>query len=155
MFMQNSGGESRSTWACELKYFCKTIWYWIKMSRSTWACELKSRTLAAFWKRYRHAPRERVSWNNISIKPLICVVVTLHVSVWVEICQLHFLILSDDVTLHVSVWVEISDEQMTPAINARHAPRERVSWNIHCCHRRFLSSVTLHVSVWVEMLVAL
>ena len=78
---------SRSTWACELKCFlvistsCKTT------SRSTWACELKCIVLVeiipvfavtlhvSVWVEiqcplklcdsiYRHAPRERVSWNE-------------------------------------------------------------------------------------------
>ena len=33
----------------------------------------------------------------------------------------------------------------------RHAPRERVSWNILPIAQKFYGWVTLHVSVWVEI----
>ena len=35
-----------------------------------------------------HAPRERVSWNCYDKKKISNATVTLHVSVWVEICRL-------------------------------------------------------------------
>ena len=77
------------------------------------------------------------------------------------------------VTLHVSVWVEIngstrpygrSKSRSTWAcelkfwyaylsrIQTGHAPRERVSWNVSrkCC--QIIINVTLHVSVWVEIM---
>ena len=38
-----------------------------------------------------HAPRERVSWNKLCIDLKHCVTVTLHVSVWVEICVCYVL----------------------------------------------------------------
>ena len=78
--------KSRSTWACELKFnrqrknLCR---HW---SRSTWACELKFHDL-----------------RHISAS----VMVTLHVSVWVEIFIPMLVIQPNYVTLHVSVWVEI------------------------------------------------
>ena len=55
---------SRSTWACELKSkICFPISTTFS-SRSTWACELKcQRFVLTTWKNWRHAPRERVSWN--------------------------------------------------------------------------------------------
>ena len=121
-----------------------------------------------------HAPRERVSWNVKVDFGAEEAIVTLHVSVWVEIHRLPHLVQNCNVTLHVSVWVEIqvySSNRLlifghaprervswncnakSPLWNAwRHAPRERVSWNhmLPCCHK-ILTAVTLHVSVWVEM----
>ena len=55
--------------------------------------------------------------------------VTLHVSVWVEIRTLLTPANIRDVTLHVSVWVEIICDVARTADTIRHAPRERVSWN--------------------------
>ena len=122
-------------------------------SRSTWACELKSLLL-------RRSRR--------------CHVVTLHVSVWVEIgCDLSA-IDSITVTLHVSVWVEMLERSKQSYRGEGHAPRERVSWNprgrhkawgaarsrstwacelkLHGCWRNNSRNVvTLHVSVWVEI----
>ena len=59
----------------------------------------------------------------------LCQVVTLHVSVWVEISIITDLGTHQVVTLHVSVWVEI-------LCRVCKVPSE---------------TVTLHVSVWVEM----
>ena len=144
--------KSRSTWACELKFnrqrknLCR---HW---SRSTWACELKFHDL-----------------RHISAS----VMVTLHVSVWVEIFIPMLVIQPNYVTLHVSVWVEIADRGKITPEQYGHAPRERVSWNLLSCFRPLLFNshaprervswndfigvlqiffcVTLHVSVWVEM----
>ena len=123
---------------------------------------------------YCHAPRERVSWNLSSWQVNCKWLVTLHVSVWVEI-QFHFKIIKNSwvtlhvsvwvemeltrvkryiskVTLHVSVWVEIFFE-ISQSHTPSHAPRERVSWNVISVHFDNLNVlVTLHVSVWVEML---
>ena len=77
-----------------------------------------------------HAPRERVSWNCQERKCSWCSGVTLHVSVWVEICFQRGRIDSVLVTLHVSVWVEID----------------------FCSVNSVVLRVTLHVSVWVEMI---
>ena len=120
---------SRSTWACELKYTDSTNYYNAGVSRSTWACELKfqacymalsttsSRStwaceLKCSCQRRRdtcpcHAPRERVSWNSKGVYHRLKMVVTLHVSVWVEIGEAGVLDYLSLVTLHVSVWVEI------------------------------------------------
>ena len=100
----------------------------LPLSRSTWACELKylwqKETL---WQRC-HAPRERVSWNLMFSSKQHVIPVTLHVSVWVEIC---------DTSLTPSCWKSRS----TWACELKwwfkeeaygwecHAPRERVSWN--------------------------
>ena len=145
-------GWSRSTWACELKFFT-----WHKRNFIT-----------------SHAPRERVSWNlfachkshpfhvtlhvsvwveirGLSIRLTICAV-TLHVSVWVEItykCRLNSAVF---VTLHVSVWVEMHVHFHVCIKWKCHAPRERVSWNALVQIREYLLFVTLHVSVWVEIL---
>ena len=190
---------SRSTWACELKCFlvistsCKTT------SRSTWACELKCIVLVeiipvfavtlhvSVWVEiqcplklcdsiYRHAPRERVSWNLIIMKYLrilfasrstwACELkccqniqvqvlnhVTLHVSVWVEMKTLLIWVNRYSVTLHVSVWVEIHFKSLCTV--------DKLSRSTWACELKFspailtVSSlhVTLHVSVWVEILI--
>ena len=98
-------------------------------SRSTWACELKWHWYMVIIVAVCHAPRERVSWNSaveVIRSPLL---VTLHVSVWVEILRCSNGTWTYSVTLHVSVWVEILGGITYGKI-----------------HR-----VTLHVSVWVEM----
>ena len=77
---------SRSTWACELKYTNSVLALCVYPSRSTWACELKfcHECIDPYWQ-----------------------IVTLHVSVWVEIgCNVATTKMLF-VTLHVSVWVEI------------------------------------------------
>ena len=56
-------------------------------------------------------------------------IVTLHVSVWVEIYFLFAHCVSFSVTLHVSVWVEMHCQQICQLLLHSHAPRERVSWN--------------------------
>ncbi len=105
------------------------------------------------------------AWNNTAV-------VTLHVSVWVEIIVPNLYIVISIVTLHVSVWVEIKHSKPTMNVEesrstwacelkwrrgwtskrrTRHAPRERVSWNVWCGKEVEPSAVTLHVSVWVEM----
>ena len=98
--------SSRSTWACELKSAIlfitilvsnvtlhMSVWVEITFifqmrvnlaSRSTWACELKYLVSCLFFLSCRHAPRERVSWNNRNRIFRGGKSVTLHVSVWVE-----------------------------------------------------------------------
>ena len=77
---------SRSTWACELKFDGKGVKNENVTSRSTWACELKCMSSGAgACALSRHAPRERVSWNYLAVfKHAHSILVTLHVSVWVE-----------------------------------------------------------------------
>ena len=99
--------KSRSTWACELKFNVRWNYVIISMSRSTWACELKYGCLCHAQSFCGHAPRERVSWNSA-----------------VEVCN---------------------------SAAAGHAPRERVSWNRPWWHLWRPIRVTLHVSVWVEI----
>ena len=107
--------------------------------------KLKSREL------FRHAPRERVSWNW-GCEYLFTLVqqVTLHVSVWVEIFLLNEKWLY---VLSRSTWAcelkYISEN--TKVTISRHAPRERVSWNLQGCSEASYPLVTLHVSVWVEI----
>ena len=55
----------------------------------------------------RHAPRERVSWNGLALHTMQASLVTLHVSVWVEIKFQLLVVHLSNVTLHVSVWVEM------------------------------------------------
>ena len=76
-------------------------------SRSTWACELKSLKLINVSNNESHAPRERVSWNDNTLSLYIISLVTLHVSVWVEIVWQNHWSQKSCVTLHVSVWVEM------------------------------------------------
>ena len=76
-----------------------------------------------------HAPRERVSWNLTLRRQTKEKMVTLHVSVWVEMKIFTILTAPEMVTLHVSVWVEIFLRFPFFAIKY----------------------VTLHVSVWVEI----
>ena len=121
--------KSRSTWACELKSveFVSVLMIirhaprervsWNKdkqakqqrvfPSRSTWACELKYSRKPPFPERLSHAPRERVSWNISSMVLIQLLMVTLHVSVWVEISNHRHYGCDVVVTLHVSVWVEM------------------------------------------------
>ena len=121
----------------------------------------------------RHAPRERVSWNMMAMQLYSIKVVTLHVSVWVEIDKSYLYFFAVIVTLHVSVWVEISivlfncnlplvtlHVSVWVEINSMvlflnpfcHAPRERVSWNRDIAFTGANNIVTLHVSVWVEII---
>ena len=98
-----------------------------------------------------HAPRERVSWNEIYFIILSCDLVTLHVSVWVEIPSLIHLLKCSRVTLHVSVWVE-----MWASAYLSMVMMSRSTWACELKFSVFLPStlyhhVTLHVSVWVEM----
>ena len=92
-----------------------------------------------------------MSWNFYKPTTNALCVVTLHVSVWVEI----FVPMQGDicifVTLHVSVWVEMKTLLIWASRFWSHAPRERVSWN--CLSRQYIFYyiVTLHVSVWVEI----
>ena len=55
-----------------------------------------------------HAPRERVSWNEMKDTEEQEEEVTLHVSVWVEMIFPIAYLKKSLVTLHVSVWVEIA-----------------------------------------------
>ena len=99
------------------------------MSRSTWACELKCLSAVRPTAGRCHAPRERVSWN-------------LECRLWTQLLL---------VTLHVSVWVEIIVSSLVSILFPRHAPRERVSWNSSAPGVLLWVRVTLHVSVWVEI----
>ena len=123
---------SRSTWACELKCFWRSKPSYMLVSRSTWACELKLRYAVELWS-----------------KPLV----TLHVSVWVEMKHTSAYILTIPVTLHVSVWVEM-------CASRKHPPKPIVTLHVSVWVEMSsvltvltVKSVTLHVSVWVEMIV--
>ena len=82
-----------------------------------------------------HAPRERVSWNMLIACLLCAFIVTLHVSVWVEIALNY---ISSQNIQSRSTW---ACELKLPSwslswISPRHAPRERVSWNFCFGHSR-------------------
>ena len=100
--------SSRSTWACELK--CDDHWLYHRNveSRSTWACELKLYFFTNSSNVIGHAPRERVSWNSSIPTVIKYSLVTLHVSVWVEMPFITSYKTGIYVTLHVSVWVEMN-----------------------------------------------
>ena len=81
----NTVQMSRSTWACELKYYVSVHFVRHKChaprERVSWNINkfrIKSNS-------FSHAPRERVSWNGIPRLRGPGLFVTLHVSVWVEI----------------------------------------------------------------------
>ena len=99
--------SSRSTWACELKFYIKKNLKWRWWSRSTWACELKLEICEKAAKILGHAPRERVSWNvsDIDVESLKVGHAPRERVSWNEVAVKH----------HISV--------------CSHAPRERVSWN--------------------------
>ena len=104
------------------------------------------------WKTTRHAPRERVSWNPYY--PPQDKEGEKSRSTWA--CELKSVLLVETsqtthVTLHVSVWVEIFCSFLSAPCQDRHAPRERVSWNLWGLTKICVLWVTLHVSVWVEM----
>ena len=129
----------------------------LKSSRSTWACELKFPVWSLLSEYSSHAPRERVSWNCIFFLPLsgmeghaprervswnvnICKIckysiVTLHVSVWVEIYKFWNF---STLCMSRSTWAcELKCKNQKQNVSAeRHAPRERVSWNARfgCTH---------------------
>ena len=99
-----------------------------------------------------HAPRERVSWNRESTQRIFT---RMSRSTWA--CELKF--------KDLSIWVNaLMTSRSTWACElksfysdretkiTRHAPRERVSWNVilSLLTKNFWK-VTLHVSVWVEI----
>ena len=120
-------------------------------SRSTWACELKSTEYVNISNSHCHAPRERVSWN-----PMFCHIhnfhlVTLHVSVWVEIKNARIIFNTISVTLHVSVWVEM---KLFTVFTSAEMSRSTWACELKCIkfiHHTNTPPVTLHVSVWVEI----
>ena len=145
--------QSRSTWACELKLYTIFSFLILNGSRSTWACELKFNLHFCKW--HLHLVTLHVSvWVEIQnlFAHINNVFVTLHVSVWVEIATRFSNCCTLYVTLHVSVWVEIQCPLKLCDSIYRHAPRERVSWNSSISSNIFAMSVTLHVSVWVEII---
>ena len=190
-----AANRSRSTWACELKYPALPVLLSFYQSRSTWACELKYFVFIPFNDIFRHAPRERVSWNfqifraqgtgerhapreRVSWNPttfayMVQGLVTLHVSVWVEITLFHSFKCHQVVTLHVSVWVEIyctaqtdgeRSSRSTWACELKSIVQQLVCWwlmsrSTWACELKLQTwpphmtvwHVTLHVSVWVEM----
>ena len=100
----------------------------------------------------RHAPRERVSWNRYAIGKIKEYIVTLHVSVWVE--MLSSLLVITGRKQSRSTWaceLKYFGACQPLFLIQRHAPRERVSWNCPVCAWRRALKVTLHVSVWVEI----
>ena len=169
------GTPSRSTWACELKWYSYNMshmFHIVTLHVSVWVeIDIKQ---AVYMQMSRHAPRERVSWNNIVLFLRYGSAVTLHVSVWVEIYLIRRKSFSALVTLHVSVWVEILWRGWSGARGLRvtlhvsvwveiivgNISRESRQVTLHVsvwveilqwCYTAFRSAVTLHVSVWVEI----
>ena len=142
---------SRSTWACELKLSLSLCWIVLTGHAPRERVSWNLLSLAQLGLDRRHAPRERVSWNflNTSFWREKCV--TLHVSVWVEIEFEIKHINLPLVTLHVSVWVE-----MIAIRSLSHFSMVTLHVSVwveinHTKKPTFSSNVTLHVSVWVEM----
>ena len=76
-----------------------------------------------------HAPRERVSWNLGDNSYLVFSLVTLHVSVWVEIGD--YTMTMFNITSRSTWACELKLVSIScVSVLVRHAPRERVSWNI-------------------------
>ena len=122
-----------------------------KLSRSTWACELKWQCKRCAVKCLSHAPRERVSWNFRVATFLTIILVTLHVSVWVEI-KINICKICKYSSR--STWAcELKCQVFRCFCQTHsHAPRERVSWNFFKSRFSVFVWVTLHVSVWVEII---
>ena len=112
---------------------------------------------------HRHAPRERVSWNDKQIRDITADVVTLHVSVWVEIYHNFVWVVNIwsrstwacelksfkpqyglDLLWSRSTWAcELKWNLVSSAFHKKcHAPRERVSWNCQmiCLKHELLTS---------------
>ena len=147
-------GESRSTWACELKcQACHTapvdpsvtlhVSVWVEIAHiwhDTVCAERHAPRERVSWNSLwslsvhsccRHAPRERVSWNNCS--PITIIQIYGH---------------APRERVSWNAWRRTWQRR-----DRRHAPRERVSWNVIGFNRLMKYKVTLHVSVWVEMII--
>ena len=144
--------QSRSTWACELKFTISLNFVSSALSRSTWACELKCIICTVCSCHWSHAPRERVSWN--SIFKVSGNFSTASRSTWAcelkcKSVQQHFGNL-----LSRSTWaceLKWPHGRVGRYSQRGHAPRERVSWNVWSAMLIRGLPVTLHVSVWVEI----
>ena len=154
--------------------FCEICCQGDTESRSTWACELKCNVRMEWLWTHSHAPRERVSWNMRAFTELKNLLVTLHVSVWVEIvsralplylntsrstwaCELKFSVhsLCDNWIARHAPRERVSWNWIIYVLFRKrhcHAPRERVSWNEEIKESKRKEAVTLHVSVWVEII---
>ena len=91
-------------------------------------------------------------WVEIKYNCRSCTrgIVTLHVSVWVEIDKSYLYFLP---RMSRSTWAcELKSFNCILLVLIKcHAPRERVSWNKQTTNGTAVLSVTLHVSVWVEI----
>ena len=100
-----------------------------------------------------HAPRERVSWNNISWALLRNS--TLSRSTWACELKSERSSFSGMVIASRSTWaceLKCPYHSLSAYLWSGHAPRERVSWNVSTYFSTGFLYVTLHVSVWVEIL---
>ena len=164
---------SRSTWACELKCLGMCLLLLLIQSRSTWACELK--WLCTLWWicSGSHAPRERVSWNGYVGEVNARQIVTLHVSVWVEMwlwlwqlfdvmsrstwaCELKFDIFISLTYFKQSRSTWACELKWNLVSSAFQRKLSRSTWACELKSRGIqhfatLKDVTLHVSVWVEI----
>ena len=83
--LSNISRTSRSTWACELKFFSVFHSFPSKSHAPRERVSWNDLICSCIIKEFGHAPRERVSWNWPVHRLPISYPVTLHVSVWVEI----------------------------------------------------------------------
>ena len=83
---------------------------------------------------------------------LICLlfIVTLHVSVWVEIPEWTNIFKLNSSRSTWACELKFKNELLKMPLKS-HAPRERVSWNSPIISFEISFRVTLHVSVWVEI----
>ena len=76
-----------------------------------------------------HAPRERVSWNRYYGAPTLMSIVTLHVSVWVEIEKAREALRAARSRSTWACELKCATIAWSCTNCPGHAPRERVSWN--------------------------
>ena len=143
---------SRSTWACELKWSGNECWTTIYKSRSTWACELKSLadgatgTISASRSTWACELKFNALQEGNAVQESR--------STWA--CELKSIenIYIRQCRLSRSTWAcelkyRFGYSEMGDV--SCHAPRERVSWNRWGIRNIGSWEVTLHVSVWVEI----
>ena len=144
--------ESRSTWACELKYWRWQWRYEQNKSRSTWACELKFISLLPF----NGSIVSRSTWAcelKLATTQWQCLI-SRHAPrervSWNLINLIFLSMIQSHAPRERVSWNLWGKTPWTVLLS--HAPRERVSWNNKLIRPVNGRKVTLHVSVWVEMI---
>ena len=120
-------------WITSLRYMCS-------LSRSTWACELKFFQMGVRRSYLRHAPRERVSWNDFVLVQIVYKVRHApreRVS-W-NACSILVVRCFDRHAPRERVSWNATADILENKCHS-HAPRERVSWNLLCIYQILLSN---------------